>query len=90
MPDLAERARALARLHRDPRILVLANVWDVLNARTDAYVLGDPGGDPDGTLREAIRRGRAYLDAGAPLVFVPRAARVDHIPHWWTPSDPDG
>ena len=190
MPDLAERARALAQLHRDPRILVLANVWDavsaqavaavegvralatashsiaasagyedgeniplaqhldvverivaatdlpvsmdmesgygdpgataraamaigvaggnledrlkpleesvaaveavlaagrdagvefVLNARTDAYVLGDPGGDPDGTLREAIRRGRAYLDAGAPLVFVPRAARVDHI-----------
>ncbi len=38
----------------------------VLNARTDAFLKGleDP-------LTEALTRGRAYLDAGAPVVFVP-------------------
>ena len=38
----------------------------VLNARTDAFVKG--AADP---LAEALTRGRAYLDAGAPVVFVP-------------------
>jgi 2-methylisocitrate lyase-like PEP mutase family enzyme len=38
----------------------------VLNARTDAFVKGAP--DP---LDEAVTRGRAFLDAGAPVVFVP-------------------
>jgi 2-methylisocitrate lyase-like PEP mutase family enzyme len=38
----------------------------VLNARTDAFVKGAP--DP---LAEAVTRGKAYLDAGAPVVFVP-------------------
>lgn len=42
----------------------------VLNARTDAFVRG---GDrsPEENLDDAITRGRAYLAAGAPLVFVP-------------------
>jgi 2-methylisocitrate lyase-like PEP mutase family enzyme len=42
----------------------------VLNARTDAFVLG---GDRDkaGVLADAVERGKAYLDAGAPTVFVP-------------------
>ncbi|HEX8102801.1 MAG TPA: isocitrate lyase/phosphoenolpyruvate mutase family protein, partial [Solirubrobacteraceae bacterium] len=38
----------------------------VLNARTDAYLLGAP--DP---LAEALERGRAFLEAGAECVFVP-------------------
>lgn len=38
----------------------------VLNARTDAFVKG-----AENPLEEALRRGRAYLDAGAPVVFVP-------------------
>ena len=42
----------------------------VLNARTDAFHLGR-GNDPADNLRVAIERGRAYLDAGAPVVFVP-------------------
>ncbi len=42
----------------------------VLNARTDAFVLGRDR-DQGEVLREAIERGRAYLDAGAPVVFVP-------------------
>jgi 2-methylisocitrate lyase-like PEP mutase family enzyme len=42
----------------------------VLNARTDAFVkAGDK--DPGEVMAEAIKRGRAYLDAGAPVVFVP-------------------
>jgi 2-methylisocitrate lyase-like PEP mutase family enzyme len=42
----------------------------VLNARTDAFARG---GDrsPEENLADAIERGRAYLDAGAPVVFVP-------------------
>lgn len=42
----------------------------VLNARTDAFVLG---GDRDKSeiLDDAITRGQAYLDAGASNVFVP-------------------
>lgn len=42
----------------------------VLNARTDAFVLG--GDRPrDVILADAIERGRAYLEAGATNVFVP-------------------
>ena len=42
----------------------------VLNARTDAFVLAG-GRDPSESLADAIERGRAFLDAGAPVVFVP-------------------
>jgi 2-methylisocitrate lyase-like PEP mutase family enzyme len=43
-----------------------------LNARTDAIVRG--GGRPiKESIDDAIARGRAFLDAGAALVFVPRA-----------------
>jgi 2-methylisocitrate lyase-like PEP mutase family enzyme len=42
----------------------------VLNARTDVFLR--PGDSPpDALLDEAIRRGRAFLDAGATCVFVP-------------------
>lgn len=42
----------------------------VLNARTDAFLrAGDK--DPSEVLDEAIKRGLAYLQAGAPVVFVP-------------------
>ena len=46
----------------------------VLNARTDAFA---KAGDRDKAevLADAIERGRAFLDAGAPVVFVP--ARLD-------------
>jgi 2-methylisocitrate lyase-like PEP mutase family enzyme len=42
----------------------------VLNARTDAFVLGGDR-DRDEILADAVARGRAYLEAGAPVVFVP-------------------
>lgn len=42
----------------------------VLNARTDAFVTaGDR--DPAEVLADAVERTRAYVDAGAPVVFVP-------------------
>ena len=42
----------------------------VLNARTDAFVLGRKR-DQDEVLADAVERGKAYLEAGAPTVFVP-------------------
>jgi 2-methylisocitrate lyase-like PEP mutase family enzyme len=45
----------------------------VLNARTDAFLrlLGNPDADAAAVLEDAVQRGRAFLDAGAPVVFVP-------------------
>lgn len=49
----------------------------VLNARTDAFLMAaEPGVD---TVAEAAERGRAFLDAGAECVFVPRAREPAHI-----------
>ncbi|WP_139977247.1 isocitrate lyase/PEP mutase family protein [Nocardioides litoris] len=42
----------------------------VLNARTDAFTVGRDR-DEATKLADAIERGRAFLDAGAPVVFVP-------------------
>ncbi|MCH1866828.1 isocitrate lyase/phosphoenolpyruvate mutase family protein [Nocardioides sp. CFH 31398] len=46
----------------------------VLNARTDAFVRG-----ADDPLAEAVTRGKAFLDAGAPVVFVPGKLDEDQI-----------
>jgi 2-methylisocitrate lyase-like PEP mutase family enzyme len=45
----------------------------VLNARTDAYLLGGDR-DPAVVLADAVERGRAFLDEGAACVFVPGVA----------------
>ena len=42
----------------------------VLNARTDAFSRNRKG-DPAENLAASLERGRAFLDAGAPIVFVP-------------------
>ncbi|MGZ5405504.1 MAG: isocitrate lyase/PEP mutase family protein [Nocardioides sp.] len=42
----------------------------VLNARTDAFVTAADR-DPAEVLADAVERSKAYLDAGAPVVFVP-------------------
>lgn len=50
----------------------------VLNARTDAFLrAGDR--DRSEVLSDAITRGRAYLDAGAPVVFVPGLLQESEI-----------
>ncbi|NUR09662.1 MAG: isocitrate lyase/phosphoenolpyruvate mutase family protein [Nocardioidaceae bacterium] len=52
----------------------------VLNARTDAFLRALRGdGDPEEVLAEAVRRGRAYLDAGAPTYFVPGILDEDQL-----------
>jgi 2-methylisocitrate lyase-like PEP mutase family enzyme len=56
-----------------------AGIDFVLNARTDAFIHAAPGAARDELLGEAIRRGRAYLDAGAPVVFVPGVTAREEI-----------
>jgi 2-methylisocitrate lyase-like PEP mutase family enzyme len=55
----------------------------VLNARTDAFALRRQqlmsGGDPEEAMQDAIERGKAYLDAGAPVVFVPAILSQEQI-----------
>jgi len=49
----------------------------VVNARTDVY--WREVGDPDERFAETVRRGRAYLEAGAECVFVPGVKDTDTI-----------
>jgi 2-methylisocitrate lyase-like PEP mutase family enzyme len=54
-----------------------AGIDFVLNARTDAMIRA--GDDRAAALAEAIRRGQAYLEAGAPVVFVPGVVAREEI-----------
>jgi 2-methylisocitrate lyase-like PEP mutase family enzyme len=54
-----------------------AGIDFVLNARTDAFL--QPGVDRAPALAEAVRRGQAFLEAGAPVVFVPGVAAREEI-----------
>lgn len=56
-----------------------AGIEFVLNARTDAFVRAPKGADRGELLDEALRRGRAFLEAGAPVVFVPGVVARDEI-----------
>ncbi len=63
-------AEAAAQVEAIMRVASEEGVDFVLNARTDAFVhAGGRGGDE--VLAQAVERGRAFLDAGAPVVFVP-------------------
>lgn len=64
---------AVVRAGRDARIDF------VLNARTDAFVRAAKDADRSQLIKEAVNRGRAYLEAGAPVVFVPGAVARDEI-----------
>jgi len=70
---LNARTDAFVRGPRD------AGIDFVLNARTDTFVRAAEGADRGELVAEAIRRGRAYLEAGAPVVFVPRLVDRDEI-----------
>lgn len=52
----------------------------VLNARTDVFLRAKDR-DPQEVLADATERGRAYLDAGAPVVFVPGLLDEHQIGH---------
>ena len=56
-----------------------AGIDFVLNARTDTFLLAAPGADRAELVQEALRRGKAYLAAGAPVVFVPGVVARDEV-----------
>ncbi|THF84314.1 isocitrate lyase/phosphoenolpyruvate mutase family protein [Deinococcus sp. KSM4-11] len=56
-----------------------AGVDFVLNARTDAVVRATPEQTRSQVIAEVITRGRAFLEAGAPVVFVPGLVARDEI-----------
>jgi 2-methylisocitrate lyase-like PEP mutase family enzyme len=56
-----------------------AGVDFVLNARTDVFVRAAKGADRGELVAEAVRRGQAFLAAGAPVVFVPGVVARDEI-----------
>jgi 2-methylisocitrate lyase-like PEP mutase family enzyme len=73
LPEAAEAVRAVMQAASDEGVPDF-----VLNARTDAVLLaGDR--DPGAVLADAIERGRAFLDAGAPVVFVPGALSEEQV-----------
>ena len=56
-----------------------AGIDFVLNARTDALVLAAPDAPRPQLVEEVIRRCQAFLEAGAPVVFVPRLVAREEI-----------
>jgi 2-methylisocitrate lyase-like PEP mutase family enzyme len=65
LDDAVAAVEAVLRAGRD------AGIDFVLNARTDVMLRLPADADRGAALQEAVRRGRAYLEAGAPVVFVP-------------------
>jgi 2-methylisocitrate lyase-like PEP mutase family enzyme len=81
-------AEAAANVEKIMRVAGEECVDFVLNARTDAVITA---GDRDRreVLADVIERGRAFLDAGAPVVFVPGVlseAEVEEITSAWGPQ----
>jgi 2-methylisocitrate lyase-like PEP mutase family enzyme len=69
---------SVARVRAIMRAAEREGVAFQLNARTDAFARG--GDRPlDVVIADAIARGRAFLDEGAPLVFVPGALKREVI-----------
>ncbi|MHA7984989.1 isocitrate lyase/PEP mutase family protein [Rathayibacter sp. CAU 1779] len=69
---------AVARVQAITRAAEEEGVAFQLNARTDAMFLGGER-SLDDRIADAIARGRAFLDAGAALVFVPGAVTADVV-----------
>src|SRR5207253_872674 len=71
LKPLAEAAKQVADIMR---VAEEEGVDFVLNARTDAFALRRQelmsGGDPEVAMQDAIERGKARRDAGAPVVSV--------------------
>jgi 2-methylisocitrate lyase-like PEP mutase family enzyme len=78
--NIEDRLKPLAESVAEVEAVVAAGEAEgvpfVLNARTDALVRG--GDRPiEDSIADAIERGRAYLDAGANLIFVPGRVNAD-------------
>ena len=76
LKPLAESVAAVEAVVRAGRD---AGIDFVLNARTDVFVRAPQDADRGPLVDEAVARGRAYLEAGAPVVFVPGAVARDEI-----------
>ncbi len=72
LPEAVGQVEAIMRVAADE------GVDFVLNARTDAFVLGRDR-DPSDVLADAVERGRAFLEAGAPVVFVPARLSEEQV-----------
>ncbi|GGO74794.1 isocitrate lyase/PEP mutase family protein [Nocardioides deserti] len=77
LKPLAEAARQVENV---VRVVDQAGIDFVLNARTDVFL---KAGDRDRgeVLADATERCRAFLDAGAPVVFVPGFLDEDEVAH---------
>ncbi|MGY1650838.1 isocitrate lyase/PEP mutase family protein [Geodermatophilus sp. SYSU D01119] len=73
LDDAVAAVEAVVRAGRD------AGIDFVLNARTDVFLQAAEGADRGELVAEAVRRGKAFLEAGAPVVFVPRLVDRDEI-----------
>jgi 2-methylisocitrate lyase-like PEP mutase family enzyme len=73
LDEAVAAVEAVLRAGRD------AGIDFVLNARTDAFLLAPADADRGELVAEAVRRGRAFLEAGAPVVFVPRLVDREEI-----------
>jgi 2-methylisocitrate lyase-like PEP mutase family enzyme len=65
LDDAVAAVEAVLRAGRD------AGIDFVLNARTDTFIRAAEGANRGELVAEAIRRGTAFREAGAPVVFVP-------------------
>ena len=73
----APRAEAVAAVRAAVEAADAEGVPFVLNARTDAFLLGD--GSPEERLAEAMDRARAFAEAGARCIFTPGAKQSGDI-----------
>ena len=73
LDDAVAAVEAVVRAGRD------AGIDFVLNARTDAFLRAAEGADRSELVAEAVRRGQAFLEAGAPVVFVPGLVAREEI-----------
>jgi 2-methylisocitrate lyase-like PEP mutase family enzyme len=73
LDEAVAAVEAVLRAGRD------AGIDFVLNARTDVLLRAPEGADRGELLTEAVRRGRAFLEVGAPVVFVPGAVHRAEI-----------
>jgi 2-methylisocitrate lyase-like PEP mutase family enzyme len=73
LDDAVAAVEAVLRAGRD------AGIDFVLNARTDTFLRAAPDADRGQLAAEAVRRGRAFLAAGAPVVFVPGALTREDV-----------
>ena len=73
LDDAVAAVEAVLRAGRD------AGIDFVLNARTDVMLRLPADADRGAALQEAVRRGRAFLEAGAPVVFVPGVVARDEV-----------